>query len=566
MRGKKSFLLMIALVFILILSACGNNGGGTQKTASGTGSDKTSATDSSQGSDTGQSSEENMKPQNGGSLVVGSIGSPTTFNAYYITDVPSQEVANFIFNGLTTVNKKNEPVGDLAKSWDISDDGLTYTFHLQKGVKFQDGKPMTSADVVFSYNIPRSKDYTGPRASAFEWIKSIKAPDKYTVKITLKRPYAPFLVETATYPILPKHLLKDVSIKDMAKAKFNTKAPVGTGPYKFVEWKDGQYVKLTANKNYFKGRPHIDTLIYKIVPDPNSLLAQFKAGQVDMIAVQPQDISTAKQMVQQGKAKLKTYMGMSYTYLGYNLRNPLFKNKEVRQALTMSINRKAIVKSILNGQGKVANSPGNPISWAFNPDVPKFPYNPEKAKKILAKHGWKDTNGDGILDKNGKKFAFTIKTNQGNKTREQTATVIQQELKKVGIKVTPKIVEWSAFIKQIEPPNFNFDAELIGWSLGSDPDPTQIWGCNQIKKGLNNVAYCNKSIQPLIEKNTKIVDRQKRKEVLGKIKAQIAEDQPYTFLYYPLDNIMYTPKLHNVKSNSVGQYYHIYEWWLEQGK
>lgn len=556
MRRKRSIVWVLMLVFILVLSAC-SSGGGSSKT-SGKSKSQSASTSSKKNSST------SSKPQNGGQLVLGSIGSPTNFNDYYNTDVPSSQIAAFIFDGLTTVDNNLKPVPDLAKSWDISSDNLTYTFHLRHNVKFSDGKPMTSADVVFSYNIPRSKAYTGPRGSDFTQIKSITAPDKYTVKITLKQPYAPFLTQTASYPILPKHLLKNVPIKNMAKAAFNTKKPVGTGPYEFVEWKDGQYVKLKANPNFFRGRPHIDTLIYKIVPDASSLLAQFQSGQVDMISVQPQDISTAQKLVQQNKAKLKTYMALEYVYLGYNLRNPLFKDKKVRQALTMALDRNKIIQSVLNGQGKVANSPGNPISWAYNPNVKKFPYNPKKAKQMLAQAGWKDHDGDGILDKNGKKFEFTIKTNQGNKPREEIATIVQQELKKIGIKATPKIVEWSAFIKQIEPPNFNFDAELLGWSLGSDPDPTQIWGCNQIKQGLNNVAYCNKKIQPLIEKNTKITDRSKRKQVLGQIKAQIAEDQPYTFLYYPKANILYKPNLQNVLSNSTSDYYHIYDWWIKQ--
>ncbi|HET7616289.1 MAG TPA: peptide-binding protein, partial [Bacillales bacterium] len=527
MKAKKRFIMMLALVFALVLSACSSGNGGTQKASKGESGDQ----NQSQGSN-----EETAKPQNGGDIVLGSIGSPTIFNPYYSTDVPSSDVQYLMFNSLVTVDKSFNPQPSLAKSWEVSDDGLTYTFKLRKDVKWQDGKPFTADDVVFSFNIPRDKDYTGPRGSDFEQIKSIKAVDKYTVKVELKQPYAPFLTSTATYYILPKHILKDVPIKKMAKADFNTKHPIGTGPYKFVEWKDGQYVKLKANEDYFKGRPHIDTVTYKIVPDANSLLAQFQAGQVDYIDVQAPDIATAQTLVEQGKAKMKSQLELSYTYLGYNLRNPLFKDKKVRQALTMAIDREKIIKAVVNGQGKVANAPGSPVSWAFNSNVPKFPYDPEKAKQILADAGWKDTDGDGYLDKNGKTFSFVLKTNQGNKTREQIATVVQQQLKQVGIKVTPKIIEWSAFIKQVTAPNWNFEAVILGWSLGTDPDPSDLWSCDEIKQGLNFVAYCNKDIEPLMKKNTKLLDRQKRKEVIGKIMAQIAEDQPYTFLYYPKDN------------------------------
>ncbi|WEG12909.1 peptide-binding protein [Pullulanibacillus sp. KACC 23026] len=551
MKKSRSLILLLSIVVVLslVLSACGS----TSKTSSQTDTKNTDSTKTSSG-----------KPQDGGDLIVGSIGSPTTFNPYYSTDIPSGDIEGFIFNGLTTVDKNLKPVGDLAKSWDVSSDGLTYTFHLKSGVKWQDGKPFTADDVVFSYNIPRSKDYTGARGSDFEQIKDIKALDSSTVQITLKEPYAPFLTTTCSYGILPKHILGDVPIKEMDKADFNTKDPIGTGPYKFVEWKDGQYVKVEKNPDYFDGPAHINTITYKIVPDANALLTQFQAGDIDYMDLQSTDLATGQNLVQQGKAKIQTTLALDYTFIGYNEQNPLFKDPKVRQALTYALDRNKIIKSVLNGDGKIANTPGSPLEkWAYNPDVPSFDYNPAKAKKLLAEAGWKP-GPDGILEKDGKKFSFTIKTNQGNTAREQIAQVAQQMWKQIGVEATPKIEEWSAFIQEVTTKPWKFDACILGWSLSVDPDPTAIFASSQAENGLNFVHYSDPAMDKLMAENTSITDQTKRGEVIKQIQAGIAQDQPYSFLYYPNAHIMYNPKLQNVQQLSAADYYHIKDWWIKQ--
>jgi peptide/nickel transport system substrate-binding protein len=550
MRAFRKWHRIIVFIFIvaLVLSGC---------------SQKNATTDTYKQTD--ETSGNTEKPKDGGNLIIGTSGSPTLFNPYYSEDTASSDIEGMIFNGLVTVDENLNPVGDLAKNWDISDDGLTYTFHLKDNVKWQDGQPFTADDVVFSYSIPMNKDYTGPRASDFEKIKEVKALDEHTVQVTLKQPFAPFLTSTAGYGILPKHLLQDVPIKELDKASFNTKQPIGTGPYKFVEWKDGQYVKLEANKDYFEGRPHIDTVTIKFIPDANAILTQFQAGDIDYMALQSTDLATGEQLVKQGKAKIKTTPSLSYTFIGYNQLNPLFKDKKVRQALTHALDREKIIQAVMNGDGKIANTPGSPLEkWAYNPDVPTFDYDVDKAKKLLAEAGWKDTDGDGILDKNGKKFSFVIKTNQGNKVREQIAQVVQQMWKEVGIEAKPKIQEWSSFIKDVTAPTWNFDACILGWALGVDPDPSDIFSSKEIAQGLNFVHYKNPELDKLMAENTKITDREQRGEMIKEIQAGIAEDQPYTFLYYDNDHIMYNPKLQNVQQHPSIAYYKIEDWWIKQ--
>jgi peptide/nickel transport system substrate-binding protein len=184
---------------------------------------------------------------------------------------------------------------------------------------------------------------------------------------------------------------------------------------------------------------------------------------------------------------------------------------------------------------------------------------------MLAEEGWKDHDGDGIIDKDGKKFEFTLLTNEGNKRRETITQIVQQQLKQVGIKVHPKLMEWSAFLKKTGPPNWDFDALVLGWSLGSDPDPEQIFSAKEIKQGLNNIHYKpDPEIEKMMQENSKIVDQDKRGEMIKKIQAAIAEDQPYTFLYYRNNVIIYNPKYHNVQQGLFGGWYHIKDWWMEQ--
>ncbi|WLD95361.1 peptide-binding protein [Alkalihalobacillus sp. AL-G] len=510
----------------------------------------------------GSEEEKPEGPQEGGDLIVGSIGAPTLFNDLYSTDISSSDISEWLYDGLVRFNEKLEPEPAIAKEWKISEDGTIWTFYLNEGITFHDGEPLTADDVVFTYSIPLHEDYVGARASNFEKIEKIEAVDDHTVKITLKEPFAPFFV-TAAYGILPEHILKDVPIAELGEHEFNTKSPIGSGPFKFEEWKEGQYVKVTANENYYKGRPYLDSITYKIVPDANALMAQLAAGDVHEAAVQSPDLATAKDLEEKGKIQLSTNLSLGYTYIGWNQKNELFQDVKVRQALTMAIDREAIIGAVLNGDGEIAHAPSSPLSWAYNPDVAKFNFDVEKAKALLEEAGW-TPGDDGILQKDGKRFSFELKTNQGNKAREQIATIVQQQLKQIGIEVQPKIMEWSAFIEDVTAPNWNYDACILGWSLSADPDPTDLWHSKEREQGLNFVHFSDPELDKLMEQNTKELDQEKRKEIIAEIQSGIAEQQPYTFLYYPNDHYALDAKLRGHVHHPSSEFYMIEKWWLEQ--
>ncbi|RWR13137.1 peptide-binding protein [Siminovitchia fortis] len=551
MRKPAWLILCMMLVLSLFLAAC-------------SGGDKT-ATDGDKSKEEDKAAE-NKEPVDGGDLVMGYGGSPTLFNSLYSDDNVSGDVEDLIFDGLVGSNKEDftPNTDELAESVEESEDGLTYTVKLKEGIKFHDGEDLTADDVVFTYNIPLHKDYDGPRKSNFEALESVEKVDDLTVKFHMKKKDAQFHTVGLSYKILPEHILKDVPVAELGDHEFNTKNPIGTGPFKFVEWKDGEYLKVEAFDDYYQGRPHLDTITLKFVPDANAMLTQLQNRDIDFWdAVPPSDIETVKSFQDEIGIKVEEGLALQYNFFAGNLRNDLFKDKEVRQAITHAIDRETIVNEIVEGYGEVAHVPESPLSWAYNEDVPHFDYDPEKAKKMLADAGWKP-GSDGILEKDGKKFSFEVKTNQGNKAREDIVVLLQEQLKEVGIEAKPKVVEFSSLIADIDPGVWNFDAIVLGWSLATDPDPSGIYHTKEIEKGLNFTGYSNPELDKLMDEQLQELDQEKRKEMLGEIQKKLAEDQPYTYLYYPTEFRAMPAELEGYEFHAKNTIYKPHQWWLNK--
>lgn len=555
MKQKSLLLIALTLVLSLFLAACSSN------TTSNTPNNE-----NNNNNNAGAGEEEpadNGEPQQGGDLIIGSSGSPTLFNDLYSADTASSAIEGFIYDSLVGGNTEFEPELSMAESWDVSEDTLVHTLKLKEGLTFHDGEPVTAEDVKFTFDIPLHEDYDGPRKGYFEKIESVEIIDDLTVKFTLSAVDPAFHV-TLGYGILPQHILGDVAVADLGEHEFNTKSPIGSGPFKFVEWVDGQYVKVEAFDDYHEGRPYLDTLTYKIVTDADQLLTQLNTGDVHYSLVPSTDLETVQEWESQGQLKIESGLALSYTYLGYNLRNPLFEDKTVRQALTHAIDRETIVESVMNGDGEVAHFPESPLSWAYDDsNAPKFEYDPEKAKALLEEAGW-TPGADGILEKDGQKFEFELKTNQGNKVREDIAVVVQQQLKEIGITVTPNIMEWSAFLADVNPPAWKFDAIILGWSLGTDPDPSGIFHTKEIEEGLNFINYSNPEADELMDLNMSTMDQDERKEYIVQVNNIIAEEQPYTFLYYPNVHRAMPANLEGYVFHAKDDFYKANEWWLKQ--
>ncbi|WP_128893958.1 peptide-binding protein [Longirhabdus pacifica] len=564
MKFKKLFLLLLALTFVFVIAACGDETE-TEEPMEESGSETSNETEDSKEEESAMEDAKPGEPKAGGTLIVGSSGSPTLFNSLYSTDTASSDIESLIYNGLVGADTTFATEYDLAEDVQLSEDGLTVTVKIKEGVTFHDGEALTADDVVFTYNVPKSPDYVGERGSNFDGIDTITKIDDYTVEFKLNKKDATFVPTTLSYGILPEHILKDVPIAELGENEFNTKSPIGTGPFKFVEWKDGEYVKVTRNDDYFEGAPYLDEVIYKLVPDANTLILQLQAGDIDYhTSVPSSDIETVQGWAADEGVEIISELGLNYTYVGYNQLDERFQDKRVRQAFTHAINREEIVEFILNGRGEVAHVPESPLSWAYNPDVPTFEYDVEKAKELLKEAGWEDTDGDGIIDKDGKKMSFEIKTNQGNKAREEIAVVLQEQFKEIGVEAKPNIVEWSAFIEAVTAPKWEYEVLILGWQLSTFPDQYDIFHSSQQEEGLNFTWYSNPEVDTLLEEAKQILDQDAYKEAYGDIYKGIAEDQPYTFLYYPISNKAIPDNLQNYTFHGTNDFYKIETWWLDE--
>lgn len=299
-------------------------------------------------------------PATGDSLVEGTIGEASTLIPLLATDSSSHAVAGQIYNGLVKYDKNLNIVGDLAESFDISRDGLTITFHLRHGVRWHDGAPLTSRDVLYTYQVTIDPKTPTAYAEDFKQVKKITAADSHSVRVTYDSPFAPALASWGMN-ILPAHLLEG---KDITKSSL-ARNPVGTGPYRFKEWVSGQKIVLEANKDYFEGRPYIDRFIYRIIPDNSTMYMELKAGAIDLMTLSP--VQYARQTTSQsftGRFNKYRYPSSSYLYMGYNLRHPLFKDKRIRQAMTAAINKDELIQGVLFGMGQRAHGPIVPGRWA----------------------------------------------------------------------------------------------------------------------------------------------------------------------------------------------------------
>ena len=459
-----------------------------------------------------------------------SIGDASYLNPILASDSASGDIVNYVFNGLVKYDKNLNIIGDLAQSWTVSKGGREIVFELRKNVKWHDGKPFTADDVKFTYQKLIDPNVKTPYSSDYDLVDKFEVLNPYCIKITYKKPFSPGLISWAM-GIIPEHIFNTAS--GGKKADFNThpanRKPVGTGQYKFVEWKTDEKIVLEANPDYFEGKPHIAKYIYRIIPDQSVEFMELRNETIDAMTLTPDQYNAYPSFfTHYNKYR---YPSFSYVYLGFNLLNPLFSEKKIRQAIAYSINKKEIIQGILLGLGVSATGPFPPTSWAYNPDVKDYDYNPGKAHEILKEAGWSDSNGDGWLDKNGRIFEFTIITNQGNKSRAVTAELIQAHLKKVGIKVNIRIIEWSTFVHQYVDKR-NFDAVVLGWNLSRDPDQFALWHSSQKKEGQYNfVSYSNSEVDRLLEEGRRIFDEKKRQVIYRKIHKIIADEQPYIFLY-----------------------------------
>jgi len=499
--------------------------------------------------------------RNPNTFIESSIGDARRLNPIIANDSASGTINDLVFNGLVKYDKDTKLIGDLAERWTISNAGKTITFYLRKSVTWHDGVEFTAEDCLFTYQKITDPAVATPYSSSYMDVIKAEALGKHIFRVTYKEPFSPAL-ESWAIGMLPKHLLVG---KDINTDPFN-RNPVGTGPYKFREWVAGQKIVLDANDHYFEGKPHIDQVIYRIIPDSSTMFQELLSGGIDMMGLNPLQYlrKSETRRIKENYRKFR-YPANGFTYLGYNLRNPLFADKHVRQALAYAIDRQAIIDGIVLGLGRPCTGPFSDVSWAYNRNAKSYPYDPERATRMLAEAGWTTSGTGGVLEKNGKPFRFTIMTNQGNNERIRAAEIIQQNCKKVGIEVNIRVMEWQAFLEQID--KRSFDAIILGWSMGRDPDIYDIWHSSKTKKGeYNFIGYNNAEVDRLLIEGRRTFDREKRTRIYHRIHAILAEEQPYAFLYVPDATPIVHKRFKGIAVAPLGIMYNFTKWYVPNNR
>lgn len=495
----------------------------------------------------------------GGTLVVGMPSDADSLMPLAATSVTSSQIYYLLFLKLTNTNPDFSHGPLLADRWEFSDDRLELTFYLNPNIYWHDGVPTTAHDVQFTFERQRDEKVAW---SAIKWkrfITKCEVIDDHTVKFTFEKVYPYQLMDAGVGVILPKHLLGDVPPEELKNHPFG-RNPVGNGPFKFKSWKEQQQIEIVANEKYHLGRPPLDRIIYRVIPDQDVLAHELTNGSIDFVQSMP-----PRYIPRLGrKDHLVGHVvdSRAYTYIGWNLKNELFQSQNVRKALTMAINRQEIIDSQLRGYGEICKGPISPILAAANPNLPLVPYDPVKAREMLEAEGWKDSDGDGILDRDGKKFSFVLKTNKGNKIRENIVVQVQDMLKDVGIEAKPNILEWTTLLQDLT--GKDFEATVMGWSVALKMDMTTTWHTKSIPDKFNFVSYSNPEFDAINDEAVLESDSRKAIELWWKAQEIIVRDQPYTFLYVPKDIHWVHRRFQNVQMQTIGWYANINEWWVKK--
>lgn len=416
------------------------------------------------------------------------------------------------------------------------------TFHLRAGVRFHDGHVLDASDVRFTWRAFMDPKNLSPRTSDFEAVKDVEVVDPLTVRVVYERLFSPAVYVWSSYGILPEHLLDGAAlVREMdrrgvtgaARETFGlreaefSRAPVGTGPFRFVEWRSDDLIRLVRNEHYFEGPPEYHEYTLRVLPDLLTQELEFRAGAVDMYPAQPHQAARYRE---DERYQAFSAVGFGYSYLGYNLRSAVFQDVEVRRALAMAIDAEQIIRYVLYGEGERVTGPYAIHTDWYDRSVAALPYDPAGAEALLARRGWR-RGPDGILAKDGTRLAFTLITNNGNPQRKAIAAIAQDAWRKIGIDCQVQLFEWAVFLKDFINTG-KFDAVVLGWSTGIDPDQYQIWHSSQIGgQRLNFTAYASPEVDRLTEEIRREYDRERQVALAHELHRVIARDQPYTFLF-----------------------------------
>lgn len=498
-------------------------------------------------------------PEPGGTAVVLVNSDFQVFNPVVNTALITGEVINyFLFTPLVQFDAELNVVPALAESWDLDENGVT--FHLRDDVRWHDGEAVTSDDVLFTFELAKSPETASLLESAYlTMIRSAQVMDPYTIRFEFVAPHSRPL-EGFWWAPLPRHLLRDVPPAQMIQAPYNRR-PVGNGPFRFVSWSPNEQLIVEANNDYpeaLGGRPYLDRVVFRIVPEATTRLTETLTGAVDInYTVLPDE--AARVEAAQG-VKLVHYPGREFLYIGWNGEREPFTDPRVRMALTMGINREGLIDALLYGYGQPATGmipPWSPLA----PSIEPVPWDPAAARALLAEAGWAP-GPDGILMKGGRRLAFTMISSE-DRLRQDLAVVIQRQLREIGVAVSVRALEFQSFLRQHR--SRDYDSVISGWALDSfRVDPTPLFSCEEARtpESANRAGYCNPDADRLIAAGLREMNEGRAVEIWGEFSSILQRDQPITFLVWREQLQAVNNRIQGVEMDARGNFVTAHNWWI----
>ena len=492
-----------------------------------------------------------------GILRIASVSDPDTLSPLVGNFQIDFDLAMFWGGFLFNYSDKNELVPELAlreptlANHGIAPDGRTITYHLRKGVRWQDGPPFTAADVIFTWHaIMNPRNNVGDR-SAYERITRIDAPDPFTIVVHLDRPYAPFVATFLTQgsipiPVYPKHLL--AQYPDLNRIAYNT-APVGTGPFKVLVWHRGGTIRMVANSTYWRGPPKLKEVDYRAIPDEQTIVTLLKTHEIDLWYNADSALYPLVKNISGTHVDLTPFTW--YDQIGFNTVRPALHDVRVRQALAYATNRKAIVDATSFGVNTLGEGDQPDVSWAHNPNVRSYPYEPARANALFDAAGWHRA-ADGIRTRNGKRLTLEVATLAGETIGQRTAVLLQSQWRAVGVELIVKTYASGLMFATYGAGGIiqggKMDLAYSGWLNGVDPDDSMIVTCAAIPPaGQNYYRYCNPTVDRLEQTALTHDERAVRRRAYERVQRIIVDEVPFLTLSFNRQMSVVSNDLHNYR-------------------
>ncbi len=515
-----------------------------------------------------------VRPGEGGTYVEGIAGSPVYLNpllsGYNRPNQIDHDLCTLLFRGLTRLNAQGEVEADLAREWQVTLDGLTYTFHLRPNAYWHDGKPVTVDDVIFTINLLKDPDFPGPvelGANVWQMIE-IERVNRLTVRFKLPedQPYAPFLDYT-TFGLLPAHILGGIRAADLPNLEFNLN-PIGNGPFQLagIGVEEEIITSLTLEKfsRYEGDAPYLDRIQFRFYPNEQTVMEAYKAGEVDGIArVPPAQLSRARNL-----SNLNLYSAriarQGLIILNLNRRDrPYLQEQKVRQALMYALDRQQIIDQALDGQAIIAHSPILPGSWAYKEDIFRYEYDPSQARALLDEAGWLIPSGETTRRKDGRLLTFSLLTSN-EPERVSAATIAAEQWAAVGVTTTVEIISSQNLYEALNARDF--DAALVYLALPGDPDPYPFWHEEQIESGQNYAGFAHRRISEVIEQARIVNGREMRQSLYDEFQELFAQEMPALLLYVPVYTYGVNERIYGVQISPLvspaDRFQNIDQWWI----